>query len=156
MAKSTKAQTAENKRRLLEALRKTNYCIAQSIESIPIDRSTYHDWYNLDSDFREKCDEIKERRKDMFEQQLMKLGLKDASEKSIHFFLKTQAADRGYADQQSITNKAVTQMFLQFISYVLQKDLQLGQALAQMQIEFIDTLEQKQIKKIGTRKNNEI
>jgi hypothetical protein len=155
MARSNKQQTEENKKKLIIALNKSIGVIAPAIESVPISRATYNNWYNEDIKFREQVDEIYEKRKDMFEQQLMKLGLKDASERSIMFFLKTQAADRGYADQQAITNKAVQQMFLQFISYVLQRDIQLGQALAQMQIDFIDTLEQKEIKKIGQRKNKE-
>lgn len=99
-----KHNTEANKKRLLEALERHKGIITHACREINISRETCHHWIKNDPEFKKAFEEINETVIDFVENKLFK-KIEDGSEKSIHFYLRFKAKDRGYTDSLDITSK---------------------------------------------------
>jgi len=86
------------KKMLLKALRKERMNITSACESVGISRETFYTYQREDSTFRKRVDELREANIDWVESKLMN-NIDKGSERSIEFFLRTQAKHRGYYEK---------------------------------------------------------
>ena len=104
-----KSDTSDKKRAFLEALEKGMSNVTSACRRTGIHRSTYYDWLEKDSDFRERVEEVPETVLDFVESKLFELinGVKVQDAKGniynkvpdgrrIEFFLETKGKKRGY------------------------------------------------------------
>lgn len=75
--------------------------IKKSCDEVGINRSTYYEWYNNDSYFRQCVDDIHEGVIDFVESSLQE-QIKDGNITAIIFFLKTKGKKRGYIEKQEL------------------------------------------------------
>lgn len=94
-------QTDINKKLLLEALEKTLGNFTQASKLVGIHRTTLHRYYNNDSRFRAKVDDLQHMKKDFIESKLMSLVTKE-NPAAVIFCAKTQLQDRGYIEKTQI------------------------------------------------------
>ena len=94
-------KTEHTKKALLEALEKSLGIVTTACKKVGIGRTTYYDWYNNDSDFKEKVDDLKNVALDFAESQLHK-QIQDNSTSATIFYLKTQGKKRGYIERQEV------------------------------------------------------
>jgi hypothetical protein len=116
-----------NKKKAIEALKKSLGIVTTACESIGLARSTFYDWINKDKDFKEAVDEINEEAIDLTESKLFERikGYSHREDKifchegipvivpttkhyppdvtAIIFYLKTKGKKRGY-DQEADAN----------------------------------------------------
>ncbi len=92
-------KTAENKALFLEAYASKANNISMTCKAIGIGRTTFHDWYREDKEFRQAVDDAKEGMLDLAETMLMS-EIKNGNIAAICFFLKTQGRRRGYVEHQ--------------------------------------------------------
>lgn len=97
-------KVAEEKKKLLEALANTSAIVSSACKQAGVSRMTYYRWYNEDTDFKEKADDIKELQKDFAESLILK-KMKEGDTSMIIFYAKTQMKDRGYTERNEITGK---------------------------------------------------
>lgn len=97
-------RVAQEKEDLLRALANTSGIVASACKAANISRMTYYRWYNEDSDFREKADDVKELQKDFAESLILK-KMKEGDTTMLIFYAKTQMKDRGYTERKEITGK---------------------------------------------------
>lgn len=97
-------RVAQEKADLLQALANTSGIVSSACKAANVSRMTYYRWYNEDSDFREKADDIKELQKDFAESLILK-KMKEGDTTMIIFYAKTQMKDRGYTERKEITGK---------------------------------------------------
>lgn len=95
---------AEQKKEVLEALAKNSGIVASTCRACNISRFTFYKWYNNDSEFAEKVDDVKELQKDFAESLILK-KMKEGDTTMIIFYAKTQMKDRGYTERQELTGK---------------------------------------------------
>lgn len=91
------------KRAMLKALEANLGNITGACEAVGINRWTYYEWLKNDPQFKQECETIPERIKDFVESSLL-LQIKDKIPSSTIFFLKTKAKDRGYIEDNVVTN----------------------------------------------------
>ena len=94
-------KTEHTKKALLDALEKSLGIVTTACKKVGIGRTTYYDWYNNDSDFKEKVDDLKNVALDFAESQLHK-QIQDNSTSATIFYLKTQGKKRGYIERQEV------------------------------------------------------
>ena len=94
-------KTEHTKKALLEALEKSLGIVTTACKKVGVGRTTYYDWYNNDSDFKDKVDDLKNVALDFAESQLHK-QIQDNSTSATIFYLKTQGKKRGYIERQEV------------------------------------------------------
>ena len=100
----TKAEiTKLRKKKLLEQLEKYRGVISYAVKAVGCPRQTHYEYYHKDPEYRQAFDNILESVIDNVEKKL--LDCIDAGmERSIHFFLKSKAKNRGYETSLDITS----------------------------------------------------
>jgi len=99
--------TIINKKKALECLERHRGIITHACKEAGISRETFHKWVKEDADFKRKVDDINETVIDFVENKLFK-AIECGSEKSIHFYLRFKAKERGYTDSLDITSKGMS------------------------------------------------
>lgn len=94
-------KTLQKKDLMLIALEKHLGIVTPACKEVGISRETYYTWYKNDLEFQEKVDVINEITLDFVETQLLK-NIKGGSERSILFYMKYKARQRGYNDEINI------------------------------------------------------
>lgn len=87
--------------------------ISAACESAGVSRARFYDWRDNDVEFQASYEEVIERRKDEFEQDLQKQS-RAGDSRSTTFFLERQARDRGYGKE--IENKKLAAILQQAMS----------------------------------------
>ena len=93
------AQTAHNKKVLLEALEKTLGVVTTACNESGIPRRTHYNWYESDSDYRKSVDELSNVALDFAESKLH-INISKGDTTAIIFYLKTKGKERGYIEKQ--------------------------------------------------------
>jgi len=99
--KAQKYSVARRKELMAEfliAFEKTLGVVTPAAQMIGVKRSTIYRWREMYPEFDKACKEISEVAVDFVETQLYKL-IKDGSEASTIFYMKTKGRDRGYAEK---------------------------------------------------------
>lgn len=87
----------------LEAYSNSLGNVAESCRQVKINRSTYYDWYNSSSIFKEAIEEANESFLDMAETKL-KENVKAGKESSIAYYLNNKGQGRGYKRPETSIN----------------------------------------------------
>lgn len=87
--------TQENKDNFLKALKISLGNITEACKESKTKRMTYYYWIEHDDKFKQDCADVEKLQFDFVENALMK-KIKQGSEPSIHFFLKTKGRKIGY------------------------------------------------------------
>lgn len=95
------AQTAQNKKALLEALEKSLGVVTTACAHTGVARRTFYNWMREDDDFAEKVRELEEVALDFAESQLHK-KIKDGDTAATIFYLKTKGKKRGYIERAEL------------------------------------------------------
>lgn len=98
-----KHNTAQHKKKLLEALERSLGIVTPACKEVGISRNTFYTYYREDEVFKAAVDDINEITLDFAENQLLK-KIKEGSERSILFYMKYKARKRGYSDSIDITS----------------------------------------------------
>lgn len=98
-----KHNTAQHKKKLLEALERSLGIVTPACKEVGISRNTFYTYYREDEAFKSAVDDINEITLDFAENQLLK-KIKEGSERSILFYMKYKARKRGYSDSIDITS----------------------------------------------------
>jgi len=93
--------TRERKQKMIEALRKSLGVVTTAARNVGIDRTTHYDWYNKDSRYKKKVDDIQNIALDFAESSLFK-QMKENNTAATIFFLKTKGKRRGYIEKQQV------------------------------------------------------
>lgn len=99
--KAQKYSVARRKELMAEfliAFEKTLGVVTPAAQMIGVKRSTIYRWREMYPEFDKACKEISEVAVDFVETQLYKL-IKDGSEATTIFYMKTKGRDRGYAEK---------------------------------------------------------
>lgn len=105
-----------NKKQILESLEKHHGIVTTACASIGLARSTYYSWLEVDTEFKEAVEEIRETAIDFVESKLMEkidgvttqsynakgepvIYELPPSDTAIIFFLKTRGKKRGYVER---------------------------------------------------------
>lgn len=101
--------TKRNKKsEFLQVYKKALGNVSVSCRNYGIERQTFYNWYNSDARFKEKCDEVKELRKDFIESAIDKrIAAGDTT--MIIFAAKTICKDRGYVEKVEQNVNLVTE-----------------------------------------------
>lgn len=94
-------KTLHNKKRLLIALEKHLGVVSSACNEVGISRTTYYDYYNKDSKFKNQVDELQNVALDFVESKLFNQIHNDNPTSTI-FYLKTKGKKRGYIERQEI------------------------------------------------------
>jgi hypothetical protein len=94
----------DRKEQLIAALRKKMGIVTAACEDIGIDRTTYYNYYNTDTEFKRAVDEIQDRNIDFVESKLY-TAINDGDMTGIIFYLKCKAKNRGYIDRTYLTHE---------------------------------------------------
>jgi hypothetical protein len=97
-------RTDDNKKRMIEALRKHAGCVTHAAEEVGIARQTHYDYVHDDEDYKKAWIESRQGAVDLAEvtlQKAMEEGGKGAVTAAI-FIAKTIGKDRGYVERQEI------------------------------------------------------
>ena len=103
--KKTKKKPTQSdtlKKAMIEALQKSLGIITTATKTVGINRSTHYDWYNNDTDYREKVNEIAEMAHDFVESQLYN-QIKEGNTTATIFYMKCKMRERGYIEKQEIS-----------------------------------------------------
>lgn len=98
--KPTKSDTL--KKAMIEALQKSLGIITTATKTVGINRSTHYDWYNNDTDYRAKVNEISEMAHDFVESQLYN-QIREGNTTATIFYMKCKMRERGYIEKQEIS-----------------------------------------------------
>lgn len=97
-----KNRPEENKRLLLLALEKHGGLINRACREVGLSRTSHHNWYHGDPEYKEAVDIIQEGYLDIAESELFK-KIKEGDTKSIFFYLRYRGKKRGYSDNLDVT-----------------------------------------------------
>lgn len=86
---------------LLEALEKSLGVVTTACKIVDCNRSTFYKYYNKDSEFKSKVDELQNMTLDFVESQLHK-QIKDGNTTATIFYLKTKGKKRGYIERREV------------------------------------------------------
>lgn len=84
-----------------KALRDSKGFVSQAASALGVSRTTLYVYINDSPTLQRVLEEEREASKDFAESKLLK-NIEEGKETSLIFFLKTQAADRGYVDKQKV------------------------------------------------------
>lgn len=99
---ANKKTTAARKSMFLEALKKSLFIITAACEATGIKRTMYYDWIKNDPEFKRDVENLEEMQIDFVETQLLK-RIKEGSDSSIQFYLKTKGKKAGFGTQIDLT-----------------------------------------------------
>ena len=100
---SSSINTTQQKKKLFIEAYKNNMCIiSTAAEEVGIDRTTYYGWMKNDPEFKKSIDEAEPLQVEFVENALLK-RIKEGSDTSIQFYLKTKGKKYGYGTQVDIT-----------------------------------------------------
>lgn len=131
--KAQKYSVARRKELMAEfliAFEKTLGVVTPAAQMIGVKRSTIYRWREMYPEFDKACKEISEVAVDFVETQLYKL-IKDGSEASTIFYMKTKGRDRGYAEKlqhdvnaevKGVTVNVTNQETAQVLQDIMDKD----------------------------------
>ena len=91
----------ENQDRFIEALTKNLGNITKATKSVGICRILYYQWLKSDEKFAERVKEIPDIQFDFVEGKLLQ-RIKEGSDQSIIFYLKTKGSKYGYGEKSSL------------------------------------------------------
>jgi hypothetical protein len=113
MSEKVKTRVAQKKEIFLEALKRNLNVITAACEQTGFGRQTFYNWCDKDPEFRRRVDELNDIQFDFVETQLLK-KIKEGSEASIIFYMKTKGKKKGYGDNLDITTNggAITEIKL--------------------------------------------
>lgn len=97
-------KSLHNKKALLEALEKSMGIVSQACRKVGISRTAYYDYYNNDTEFKKKVDDLSNVALDFAESKLME-NISKNKETSIIFYLNNKGKVRGYNTEQGVVNK---------------------------------------------------
>ena len=97
-------KTLHNKKRLLIALEKHLGVVSSACNEVGLSRTTYYDYYNKDSKFKNAVYELQNVALDFVESKLFNQIHNDNPTATI-FYLKTKGKKRGYIEQNIIEHK---------------------------------------------------
>lgn len=104
----TKAQKAQIKANIIEALQKSGGIIGSACKACSVSRQTILDWRKEDPEFAKACDETLEIALDLAESALLR-NIQAGDTKAIKFYLLCKGKSRGYDLHQEIDiNATVT------------------------------------------------
>ncbi|HYH14833.1 MAG TPA: helix-turn-helix domain-containing protein [Flavisolibacter sp.] len=89
------------KKAILQALEESCGVISTACNAIGMPRSTFYNWVNADTQFKEAVNEIQEYALDVAESELHKL-IKKGEITAIIFYLKTKGKKRGYIEKNEV------------------------------------------------------
>jgi len=92
------------KKKFLEAFKKSLGNVSISAEAANISRKTYYNWCKQDPKFAEAAEDIVAGAGDYVEGKLLK-AIREDSVTGIIFYCKTKLKDRGYIESTQITGK---------------------------------------------------
>lgn len=92
------------KKKVVEALEKSLGVITPACKEVGISRNCFYQWYREDEEFRREVDGVGEIALDFVENQLYK-KIKEGSERSIIFYMRSKGKSRGYSDTIDITSQ---------------------------------------------------
>lgn len=131
--KAQKYSVARRKELMAEfliAFEKTLGVVTPAAQMIGVKRSTIYRWREMYPEFDKACKEISEVAVDFVETQLYKL-IKDGSEATTIFYMKTKGRDRGYAEKlqhdvnaevKGVTVNVTNQETAQVLQDIMDKD----------------------------------
>lgn len=88
----------ERKLKCIENIKAAGGIIYVACEHTGISRTTYYKWYNTDTEFRERVDEVIEAQVDYVESKLMQL-INSGDTTATIFYLKTKGKKRGWSEK---------------------------------------------------------
>ena len=86
---------------MLDALEKNLGVVTSACKVVGLNRSTFYDYYNGDSDFKKDVDDLQNVTLDFVESKLHK-NIDNCKETSIIFYLKTKGRKRGYVEHKEV------------------------------------------------------
>ena len=92
----------QTKKALLSALEECLGVVTTACKIVGVDRGTYYNYYNADSEFKKQVDSIQDIALDFAESQLHK-QINEGNTTATIFFLKTKGKRRGYIERQEIS-----------------------------------------------------
>jgi hypothetical protein len=95
-------QNPTAKKAMLEALEKSLGVVTTAAKTVGIDRSTHYEWLKTDQKYRAAVESIADIALDFAESQLHK-RMKDGSDASVIFYLKTKGKKRGYIERTEVS-----------------------------------------------------
>ena len=98
MATKKSNKSDNTKKKIIELLKKNLGNVSKTCEAANIHRSTFYEYVNKDSDFKQKVEDVKEACIDLAESELLKL-IQSGNPTSIIFYLKTKGKKRGYVEK---------------------------------------------------------
>ena len=98
-----------DKEKFLEVLTQCFGNVQSACANYGCNRCTYYEHYNSDPDFKKKCEEAKEVRKDFIESALDK-KIREGDTAAIIFAAKTICKDRGYVERMENEVHAIPPM----------------------------------------------
>jgi hypothetical protein len=99
---ANKKTTEARKSIFLEALKKNLFIVTAACEATGIKRQMYYDWIKNDPQFKLDVDNLEDMQIDFVETQLLK-RIKEGSDSSIQFYLKTKGKRAGFGTQIDVT-----------------------------------------------------
>lgn len=96
----------DRKSEFIGSLKASGGIISVACEAIGINRATYYYWYNHDSDFKEKVDEVTETQIDYVENKLMQL-INSGDTTATIFYLKTKGRSTGRPWSEKVQLQAI-------------------------------------------------
>jgi len=103
----TSNNTAQKQQEFLKAY-KNNFCIiSKACEQVKIGRHTFYDWLKNDPKFKDEFDATEPLQIEFVENELFK-RIKEGSDSSIQFYLKTKGKKYGYGTNVDITSGGET------------------------------------------------
>jgi hypothetical protein len=94
------------KRALINALKKTQGLISLACEKVHVSRNFYYEQYKSDPDFRQECNDIIEKQKDIVEAAILSL-VADKDPGMCRFYATHKMRDRGYVTKVELTRPEV-------------------------------------------------
>jgi hypothetical protein len=91
-----------NKKAMVEALEKSLGIVTTACKSVGISRETHYRWTREDEAYKDAVESIADIALDFAESQLHK-RMKDGSDASIIFYLKTKGKKRGYIERTEVS-----------------------------------------------------
>ena len=103
-------KTEHSKKALIEALEKSLGVVTTACKRVGVGRTTYHDWYNNDKEFKARVDDLQNVALDFAESQLHRQIAENNTSATI-FYLKTKGKHRGYVERTEHTGIEGTKLF---------------------------------------------
>ena len=98
----TKQTTAVNKKKMLASLEKNLGIVTPSAKDAEVGVRTHYTWLKEDEEYKAAVNSIAEIAVDFAESQLFK-QMREGSQSSTIFYLKTKAKHRGYVERVEMT-----------------------------------------------------